>query len=184
MHLIPGLSSRAGAAGAFHFATRAVRTKSECAVTNVRRGGVAGERVTRRRCSARAARNGQQTHAVSPHPHRQVAVLAHPLPFLGGVNAIVATRDGRPRSHESIARHQTARGRNVMNFLIAYLRPFIRKVDGQDMIEYALLAALIAIVAVFSINATGVSVNQIWQAVAGDLGEAAAAAGGGAGGGE
>jgi Flp pilus assembly pilin Flp len=71
-----------------------------------------------------------------------------------------------------------------MNFLIAYLRPFIRKVDGQDMIEYALLAALIAIVAVFSINATGVSVNQIWQAVAGDLGEAAAAAGGGAGGGE
>jgi pilus assembly protein Flp/PilA len=56
-----------------------------------------------------------------------------------------------------------------MKFLIAYLRPFIRKTDGQDMIEYALLAALIAIVAVVTVQTAGDSIGAIWDEIAGDL---------------
>ena len=64
-----------------------------------------------------------------------------------------------------------------MNFLIAYLRPFIRKTDGQDMIEYALLAALIAIVAVVTVQGAGESIGNIWTAIAGDLDTAESVAG-------
>jgi pilus assembly protein Flp/PilA len=89
----------------------------------------------------------------------------------------------RPRSQRLIARHQTARGRNVMK-LYTYLRALVRKEEGQDMIEYALLAALIAIVAVVSIRAAGVSVDQIWDGVASQLSTSAASVPGGGGGGQ
>lgn len=57
--------------------------------------------------------------------------------------------------------------------LYTYLRALVRKDEGQDMIEYALLAALIAIVAVVSIEAAGGSVRTIWQSVATEVADAA-----------
>jgi Flp pilus assembly pilin Flp len=66
--------------------------------------------------------------------------------------------------------------------LFSYLRALVRREKGQDMIEYALLAALIAIVAVVSIRAAGVSVNEIWGAVETELGTSADGVGGGGGG--
>jgi pilus assembly protein Flp/PilA len=48
-------------------------------------------------------------------------------------------------------------------FLINRLRALVRDDRGQDLIEYALLAALIALAAVAAITAAGVQVNLVWQ---------------------
>jgi pilus assembly protein Flp/PilA len=60
-------------------------------------------------------------------------------------------------------------------YLINRLRALVRDDSGQDLIEYALLAALIALGSVVAITAAGASVNQIWQAVMNALAGAAAA---------
>jgi pilus assembly protein Flp/PilA len=59
-------------------------------------------------------------------------------------------------------------------YLINRLRALVRKDEGQDLIEYALLAALIALGSVLAITAAGTSVNQIWVAVRDALAGAAA----------
>ena len=40
---------------------------------------------------------------------------------------------------------------------------FLRNDEGQDLIEYALLAGLIALVAVLAITNAGTEVNAIWE---------------------
>jgi len=45
------------------------------------------------------------------------------------------------------------------------LRRFLHDETGQDMIEYALLAAFISIVAIIAIRAIGPLVNTIYQNV-------------------
>jgi pilus assembly protein Flp/PilA len=42
-------------------------------------------------------------------------------------------------------------------------RQFVRDNSGQDMIEYALLAALIALVAVVGVRAAGIEVNTLFN---------------------
>jgi pilus assembly protein Flp/PilA len=56
------------------------------------------------------------------------------------------------------------------------LRQFVRDTDGQDMLEYALLVALIALVAVGAVTAAGTSVKTIFQSIADQLTAAAASA--------
>jgi pilus assembly protein Flp/PilA len=46
--------------------------------------------------------------------------------------------------------------------LIARFRALLRNDEGQDLIEYALLAGLIALVAVTAIGQAGTEVNEIW----------------------
>ena len=46
------------------------------------------------------------------------------------------------------------------------LGSFWRDEDGQDLLEYALLVALIALVAVAGVTAAGVQVKEIFAAVA------------------
>jgi pilus assembly protein Flp/PilA len=53
--------------------------------------------------------------------------------------------------------------------LITRLRNLLRNDSGQDLLEYALLVALIALVAVGAITATGTSVSNIFDAIAGEL---------------
>jgi Flp pilus assembly pilin Flp len=43
------------------------------------------------------------------------------------------------------------------------MKRFIREDDGQDMIEYALLASFISIVAIVALRAIGPLVNTIYQ---------------------
>jgi pilus assembly protein Flp/PilA len=45
------------------------------------------------------------------------------------------------------------------------LKNFIRKEDGQDMVEYALLAAFISIIAIVTIRNIGPLVDAIYQNV-------------------
>jgi Flp pilus assembly pilin Flp len=56
--------------------------------------------------------------------------------------------------------------------LFAYLRTFVRNEEGQDLLEYALLVALIAIVCYVAVGDTGGAVNAIFTDIAAKLGEA------------
>ena len=53
------------------------------------------------------------------------------------------------------------------------VRSFVRNEEGQDLLEYALLVALIAIVAIGAVQAAGGSVKTIFQTIADDLATAA-----------
>ena len=57
--------------------------------------------------------------------------------------------------------------------LLARLRTFVRDDEGQDLLEYALLVALIALVAVAPVTAAGGSVNTIFTNIANALTKAA-----------
>lgn len=50
-----------------------------------------------------------------------------------------------------------------------WLKAWLNREDGQDLVEYALLLGLLALVAVVAITAAGVSVNGIWVAIQGML---------------
>jgi pilus assembly protein Flp/PilA len=41
----------------------------------------------------------------------------------------------------------------------------VRKDEGQDLLEYALLVALIALVAIGAVTAAGVKVDAVFQAI-------------------
>jgi pilus assembly protein Flp/PilA len=63
---------------------------------------------------------------------------------------------------------------DVMNFT-ARLRALLRDNSGQDLLEYALLVALIALVCVTVITSTGTSVQNIFQQISSALTTAAPA---------
>jgi pilus assembly protein Flp/PilA len=48
---------------------------------------------------------------------------------------------------------------------VARLRALLRGTSGQDLLEYALLVALIALVCVAVITSTGTNVQAIFQAI-------------------
>lgn len=58
---------------------------------------------------------------------------------------------------------------------IARLKRFAHADDGQDLLEYALLVALIALVAVGAVTAAGGSVNTIFTNIGTALSNAIAA---------
>jgi pilus assembly protein Flp/PilA len=56
--------------------------------------------------------------------------------------------------------------------IVARVRAFLRESSGQDLLEYALLVALIALVCVAVITSTGTGVKAIFTAINGELGKA------------
>jgi pilus assembly protein Flp/PilA len=74
------------------------------------------------------------------------------------------------------ARHNDARvnERDVMN-LITYVRALLRNDSGQDLLEYALLVALIALVCVGVITQAGGGVETIFTNITGELQKAGGA---------
>ena len=58
------------------------------------------------------------------------------------------------------------------------LRSFIGDDEGQDLIEYALLAAFIALAATLAMQTVGISINTLFTTVSTQLGLASTAAGG------
>jgi pilus assembly protein Flp/PilA len=79
-------------------------------------------------------------------------------------NAAAAFVTGQ-RAQDSKARHTE---RDVMN-LIARLRALLRDSSGQDLLEYALLVALIALVCVAVITSTGSGVQTIFSRISSAL---------------
>lgn len=57
--------------------------------------------------------------------------------------------------------------------LINFVKSFSNQEDGQDLLEYALLVALIALIAIGAVQMAGGAVNDIFTAIAGQLGAAA-----------
>ena len=55
-----------------------------------------------------------------------------------------------------------------MNFINRF-NALAKKEEGQDLLEYALLVALIALVAVGAVTAAGTSVNDIFTAIGNSL---------------
>ena len=53
--------------------------------------------------------------------------------------------------------------------MLARLRPLLRNDEGQDLIEYALLAGLISLVAVGAMTTAGEQVSRIWDNISGAL---------------
>ena len=53
--------------------------------------------------------------------------------------------------------------------LITRLQKFVHGDEGQDLLEYALLVSLIALVAVLAITTTGQNVNTIFTNIAAAL---------------
>lgn len=53
--------------------------------------------------------------------------------------------------------------------LVSRLRRFVRRDEGQDLLEYALLISLIAIVCVGAITAAGTNVKDIFDKIAAAL---------------
>lgn len=60
--------------------------------------------------------------------------------------------------------------------LISFLLDFVRNEEGQDLIEYALLVALIALVCVAALTTAGSQVNIIFGKIKDQLTTAATAA--------
>ncbi len=59
-----------------------------------------------------------------------------------------------------------------MLYLYARITNWFHGQEGQDLIEYALLAGLIAVAAVAAIVTAGEAVDNLWTAVTGALGTA------------
>lgn len=54
-----------------------------------------------------------------------------------------------------------------MNSVLTAIRRLVEDGDGQDLIEYGLLAALIAVVVATGVTSVGQTVNTVyWQAIA------------------
>jgi pilus assembly protein Flp/PilA len=52
---------------------------------------------------------------------------------------------------------------------ISRLRSFVRDEEGQDLLEYALLIALIALVCVGAVALAGTKVSQVFTNIAGQI---------------
>ena len=53
--------------------------------------------------------------------------------------------------------------------LVNYAKSFVRNDEGQDLLEYALLVALIAIVAIGAVTLAGTKVSDIFNKIVGEL---------------
>jgi Flp pilus assembly pilin Flp len=54
-----------------------------------------------------------------------------------------------------------------MKNLVSFVANRVRSEDGQDLLEYALLCALIALVALGAVTAVGTQINTVlWQVIA------------------
>jgi pilus assembly protein Flp/PilA len=94
--------------------------------------------------------------------------VAHPLRLEG-------LWRGRPEllAARSTAMHaRTGARREVMN-LTKYVNAFVRDEEGQDLIEYALLVALISLVCVVALTDAGTQVNNIFEQIKDKLTDAA-----------
>ena len=49
--------------------------------------------------------------------------------------------------------------------LITYLRSFVSNEEGQDLVEYAMLVALIALVCVVAVTAAGAKVGVVFNSI-------------------
>lgn len=49
------------------------------------------------------------------------------------------------------------------------IKRLVNEEDGQDVIEYVIITAMISIVAIILVNVTGLSVESVWSGVNNDI---------------
>jgi pilus assembly protein Flp/PilA len=86
---------------------------------------------------------------------------------LGGA-VVVPRRAVVARQHRSRVR-DTTRGRNIMLSLLTRLRALSRDDRGQDLIEYALVAGLIALGSVALMGDVSGAINTVWSNIVSTL---------------
>jgi pilus assembly protein Flp/PilA len=70
--------------------------------------------------------------------------------------------------------HARSRARRRVMNLTKYVNAFVRDEEGQDLIEYALLVALISLVCVVALTDAGTEVNKIFVSIKDKLASAGA----------
>jgi Flp pilus assembly pilin Flp len=71
----------------------------------------------------------------------------------------------RPRRRARIANHRDASREDLMDRVVRFVKS-LRREEGQDLLEYALLIALIALVAYAAVEISGFAVRDIFNAIA------------------
>ena len=100
-----------------------------------------------------------------PVTHRRVSPAWHTRCPSHDVVAVVPHAVAAFETHERVSEAGAPKGRDVMNFIVTRLRALMRNDSGQDLLEYALLVALIALVCVVVITSTGSGVQDIFQRI-------------------
>ena len=54
----------------------------------------------------------------------------------------------------------------MITYYYLILKSYIEREEGQDLIEYALIAGLLALAAVMALGALGGSIQSMWDALA------------------
>jgi pilus assembly protein Flp/PilA len=89
---------------------------------------------------------------------------------------VKTTTAATPHQQPALPDGGASSGEEIMFNLINFVKSFSSTEEGQDLLEYALLVALIALVAVGAVTAAGGSVSAIFTAIGDRLTAAAAAA--------
>jgi pilus assembly protein Flp/PilA len=58
---------------------------------------------------------------------------------------------------------------DMVRYALQYVRGFVRNEEAQDLLEYALLVALIAVVAIAAVTGAGDKVVQVFQQITEDI---------------
>jgi pilus assembly protein Flp/PilA len=148
-----------------------VTSAYECAELGVARDGLAGPPFAR-------AVNELTAPPWRRLPVHGVIAIAHMAQRLRFHESSRGRRTRRDRNSHTASRVKVigAHGGSVMKLYIqlqSRLQSLLRGEEGQDLLEYALLVSLIALVAVAAITLAGKNVNTIFQSVATALAPAA-----------
>jgi pilus assembly protein Flp/PilA len=57
----------------------------------------------------------------------------------------------------------------MLDIFMAYLRPFLKREEGQALVEYALILSLVSVAAVGTLTILGTSVSDIFTTITGSL---------------
>jgi Flp pilus assembly pilin Flp len=58
---------------------------------------------------------------------------------------------------------------DMVRFALQYVRGFVRNDEAQDLLEYALLVALIAVVAIGAVTGAGEKVIAVFEQITSDI---------------
>jgi pilus assembly protein Flp/PilA len=51
----------------------------------------------------------------------------------------------------------------MLNILMAYIRPYLKREEGQALVEYALILALVSVVSVGALTILGTSISALFD---------------------
>jgi pilus assembly protein Flp/PilA len=57
----------------------------------------------------------------------------------------------------------------MLDILMAYIRPYMKREEGQALVEYALILSLVSVAAVGTLTILGTSVSDIFDTITGSL---------------